>query len=137
MLFLPLDATRRDAPRRTPAFSFPLCFIPVYPSVAHVLFLFLRLSISFTPIYQTRSSRSLVVPYTRIQVVDIVLRSVSKLRENDRRAVTPYSLPYLCMHVYLDFCLSCYFPFSPLFFSRRHVILMRHVTTRVYTRYDD
>lgn len=75
-------APRHAAPRR--ATPFLLRFSPVHPSIAHILFLSLRLPTSFAR--ATRSSQSLAAPYTRIEVVDIVLRSVSKLRENDRLA---------------------------------------------------
>lgn len=65
---------------RAPPLSFR--FIRVYPSSARILLLLL--SDSFISFARTnRLSRSLAVPYTRIEVVDIVLRSVSKLREND------------------------------------------------------
>lgn len=65
-LFLALTS---DAPSRTPSLAL------VHPrlSIRCSLFLFLRLAVS-------------LLPYTRIEVVDIVLRSVSKLRENDRPA---------------------------------------------------
>lgn len=94
-LALPCSYERRDAPGVEP----PLLlhwFIPVYPSIARVLFLFLRLAPSLSLSSQARFF-SLAMPYTRIQVVDIVLRSVSKLRENDRPASHVVSASYVCI----------------------------------------
>lgn len=89
--------------RETTRLSLPLTL--VYPR----LFTHCSHSFSFAPAfylfcsYYSLVSRSRTTPYTRIETVYIVLRSVSKLRENDRLAERslarmPLSLSFVVFH---------------------------------------